>query len=135
MARIDHTACTHPRTPAGRKACRAGLGHLAGTVFAPPVVAGSAFNLPPVSDAVKTRSAELYARSLRDNQPTIETPAGKIRTGSVVEVSITGEAGLIRGKLDEVSEDIKNGYAGCSSMNEARPFWVYADQVVRVVTF
>lgn len=24
MARIDHTACTHPRTPAGRRACRAG---------------------------------------------------------------------------------------------------------------
>lgn len=22
MARIDHTACTHPRTPAGRAACR-----------------------------------------------------------------------------------------------------------------
>lgn len=22
MARIDHTACTHPRTPAGRRACR-----------------------------------------------------------------------------------------------------------------
>lgn len=25
MARIDHTACTHPRTPAGRRACRAGV--------------------------------------------------------------------------------------------------------------
>jgi hypothetical protein len=24
MARIDHTACTHPRTSAGRRACRAG---------------------------------------------------------------------------------------------------------------
>lgn len=24
MARIDHTNCTHPRTPAGRRACRAG---------------------------------------------------------------------------------------------------------------
>lgn len=23
MARIDHTNCTHPRTPAGRRACRA----------------------------------------------------------------------------------------------------------------
>lgn len=25
MARIDHTACTHPRTPAGRRGCRAGM--------------------------------------------------------------------------------------------------------------
>lgn len=24
MARIDHTNCSHPRTPAGRRACRAG---------------------------------------------------------------------------------------------------------------
>lgn len=24
MANIDHTNCTHPRTPAGRRACRAG---------------------------------------------------------------------------------------------------------------
>ena len=23
MAKIDHSACTHPRTPAGRRACRA----------------------------------------------------------------------------------------------------------------
>jgi hypothetical protein len=28
MARIDHTACTHPRTPAGRRACRAGVTEL-----------------------------------------------------------------------------------------------------------
>lgn len=25
MAKIDHTACTHPRTPAGRRACRAAV--------------------------------------------------------------------------------------------------------------
>lgn len=25
MAKIDHTNCTHPRTPAGRRACRAAL--------------------------------------------------------------------------------------------------------------
>lgn len=24
MARMDHTNCSHPRTPAGRRACRAG---------------------------------------------------------------------------------------------------------------
>jgi hypothetical protein len=26
MARIDHTNCTHPRTPAGRRGCRSGSG-------------------------------------------------------------------------------------------------------------
>lgn len=88
----SHANCTHPRTPAGRRACRAGNTVLGMTVVVNGEVrdlcatcrknvvrkgnencwncapAGSAFNLPPMSDEVKARGAELYARSLADNR-------------------------------------------------------------------
>lgn len=106
--RINHTGHDHPNTPAARAKCRKTpitMGSIAREMFTTP---------DPLA---------------------IDTPAGKIRVGSVVEVSIAGEARSVRGTLTDVSEDIKNGRPGCESMTADRPFWVYADQVIRVISF
>jgi hypothetical protein len=84
MARIDHTACTHPRTPAGRRACRAG-------------------NAAPV--VVVAAAAPVFTGLV------IETSVGRIRTGSVIEALGYAGANEIHTVIS-VDEDIKNGYAG-----------------------
>lgn len=62
---------------------------------------------------------------------TINTPAGKIRVGSVVEVS-SWIGGPVTLTVSHVDEDIKNGRAG---MDLGPGRWAYADQTLRVVKF
>lgn len=112
MARIDHTNCTHPRTPAGRRACRAGVA---------PVVA-------PAASSMVARIAELDQAN--QNRPTIDTPAGKIAVGSIIVADVRGGSPE-RYVVLEISDDIKNGYAGW----EAEGRWGYADQVLRRIQF
>lgn len=101
-----HTGHNHPATPAGRAACRKAMA--AGT----PVVV--------------TPRARLI------NEPTIVTPVGKIRAGSVIIASDRGFSGRSsQHTVLEVSDDIKNGYAGWVADGR----WGYDDQVLRIVKF
>lgn len=62
--------------------------------------------------------------------PTIDTPAGPVRVGSVVELSNWG-GGTSTVTVTHVDEYIKNGEPGLDAVGR----WAYADQVRRVVTF
>lgn len=55
MARIDHTNCTHPRTPAGRSACRRGA--RAPQVKKAPVVEEPMVFTPMERERFRARSA------------------------------------------------------------------------------
>lgn len=79
-----------------------------------------------------TASRAARAAAIAAAEPTIDTPAGKIRVGSVV-VAADMLGGTSRHTVTEVTEDIKHGYAGWAA--DATTRWGYADQIVRVVTF
>lgn len=55
MARIDHTNCTHPRTPAGRRGCRA-----AGTAAPAPDYIGEHIRRTAANHAAKARMDRDY---------------------------------------------------------------------------
>lgn len=55
MARIDHTACTHPRTPAGRRACRQG-----GSPAPAPDYIGDHIRKTAANGAMKARMDRRY---------------------------------------------------------------------------
>lgn len=120
--RMDHTNCTHPRTPKGRAACRAGR----------PTFNSATGVLDMGTPAVKAKKTMTAAEMgiVVPNRPTINTPAGKIRVGSVIIASVRS-GGTQTYTVLEVSDDIKNGYAGWSADGR----WGYDDQVVRVVKF
>lgn len=124
MARIDHSNCTHPRTPAGRRACRNGSAPVITTPAPADNYIAAHIRATAANAAVKARMDARY------DGLAIETPAGDIREGSIIIASVRG-GGTERYTVLSVEENIKNGYAGWNA--EGR--WGYADQVVRVVTY
>ncbi len=60
MARIDHTNCTHPRTPAGRRACRQG-----GSPAPAPDYIGDHIRKTAANGAMKARMDRQYDEAER----------------------------------------------------------------------
>lgn len=106
--RIDHTNCSHPRTPAARRRCREGQAQYR---------------------SIKT-AADLGIGAHSDDEAVISTRVGRIRRGSIILAEVLGgmpERYMVR----SVSDNIKNDYPGW----DAEGRWGYADQVLRVIKF
>lgn len=104
--RMDHTNCPHDATPAGRKACR------------------------NFHRANAQELGHLAGTIFAPNNPTIKTPVGNIRAGSIIMAEVRG------GRPEQytvlvVEANIKNEYPGW----EADGRWGYADQVLQVIKF
>lgn len=127
-SRVDHTGHNHPATPAGRAACRKAM---AATFQVPTVAAPAPIKMTGATARKLARhaaKADMVRATVSDF--TVDTGRGKIRAGSVILAEVRGGFPAVYTVL-EVSEDIKNGYAGWTAEDR----WGYVDQVIRVITY
>lgn len=101
MAKIDHSNCNHPRTPAGRRACRAGIASGAPAPVAPDYIAQHMMKVR-TSHAAKARMDREY--DARDAKIKMARTAVKAENGRIqprrsgARVSVT-DAGCVQAAL------------------------------------